>query len=119
RLFDVEFAVDGQYHTYTTEWRTKLEPLDEVTDEQVVEHLGYWWVGDKSIPFERYYGNPLKRLGKDQYAVYCGAIAEHWIDGKKVAENTRYVPAMAAQLNLGIWLPHWAGPAPWKTAQVS
>ena len=26
---------------------------------------------------------------------------------------------MAAQLNLGVWLPEWAGPAPWKTARVS
>ena len=24
-----------------------------------------------------------------------------------------------AQLNLGVWLPDWAGPAPWKTAKVS
>lgn len=119
KFFDVDFAIDGQYHTYTTEWRTKLEPLDGVTDEQVAEHLGYWWVCDKSIPFERYLGNPLRRLGKDEYALYCGAIVEHWIDGKKVAENTRYVPAMAAQLNLGIWMPHWAGPAPWETAHVS
>ena len=30
-----------------------------------------------------------------------------------------FVPAMAAQLNLGIWLPEWAGPAPWETATVS
>ena len=26
---------------------------------------------------------------------------------------------MAAQLNLGVWLPDWAGPAPWKTAKIS
>lgn len=26
---------------------------------------------------------------------------------------------MAGQLNLGIWLPKWAGPAPWKTSRVS
>jgi hypothetical protein len=26
---------------------------------------------------------------------------------------------MAAQLNLGVWLPDWAGPVPWETATVS
>ena len=43
----------------------------------------------------------------------------HWIDGRFVARNTNFVPAMAAQLNLGVWLPDWAGPAPWKTARIS
>ena len=70
-------------------------------------------------PLDDYLGNPLKRLGKDRYAVYRGKVATHWIDGHKVAENTRFVPSMAAQLNLGVWLPDWAGPAPWKTAKVS
>jgi hypothetical protein len=116
--FDVRGAADGRYHTYTTEWRTKLEPLPGVADAQVIEHDGYWWVQDKSVPIDRYLGNPLKRLGKDQYAVYAGAEARHWIDGHFVARNTQYVPAMAAQLNLGVWLPDWAGPAPWKTAHI-
>lgn len=118
RLFDVSTAIDGRYHTFTTEWRTELEPLPEVTDDQVVEHLGYWWIHDKSVPFEQYLGNPLKRLGSDSYAVYRGQQAVHWIDGRKVGENTHWVPAMAAQLNIGIWLPQWAGPAPWKTARA-
>jgi hypothetical protein len=118
-LFDVRGAADGTYHTYTTEWRTKLEPLAGVTDAQVVEHGGYFWVREKSVPFEKYLGNPLKRLGRDQYAVYQGAEALHWIDGCPVARNTRFVPAMAAQLNLGVWLPDWAGKAPWKTAGIS
>lgn len=119
RLFEVGAAVDGRYHTLTTEWRTGLVPLDGVTDEQVVEHEGYWWVQDMTIPFDRYFGDPLKRMGQDRYAVYAGEKAQHWIDGKKVGENTKYVPAMAAQLNLGIWLPGWAGPAQWKTAHLS
>lgn len=34
-----------------------------------------------------------------------------------VGENRPYVPAMAAQLNLGVWLPQWAGPALWETAE--
>jgi len=25
---------------------------------------------------------------------------------------------MAAQLTMGVWLPAWAGPAQWQTAQV-
>lgn len=119
RVFDTSIAADGQYHTLTTEWRTTLQPLEGVTDAQVTEHGGYWWVQDKAIPFDRYFGNPLKRLGQDRYAVYMGEKAEHWIDGKKVGENTKYVPAMAGQLNLGVWLPAWGGPAPWKTARVS
>jgi hypothetical protein len=118
-LFDVRGAADGRYHTYTTDWRTELHPLPNVTDAQVVEHLGFWWVRDKSVPYDDYLGNPLKRLGKDSYAVYRGKMATHWIDGHKVAENTRFVPSMAAQLNLGVWLPDWAGPAPWKTAKIA
>jgi beta-glucanase (GH16 family) len=117
--YDVSTAIDGRYHTFTTEWRTKLEPIDGVTDTQVAESEGFFWVKDKAVPFDRYYGNPLKRLGPNQYAVYCGARADHWIDGKKVAENTKYVPAMAAQLTTGVWLPDWAGEAPWQTATVS
>ncbi|HYE99723.1 MAG TPA: hypothetical protein VEJ18_12475, partial [Planctomycetota bacterium] len=58
------------------------------------------------------------KLGLDRYALYAGAKATHWIDGRKVAENDRFVPCMAAQLNLGVWLPHWAGPAAWKTSAV-
>ena len=119
RVFDVSAAADGEYHTFTTEWRTRLIPMPGIRDDQVVEHLGYWWIQDKAVPFERYLGNPLKRLGKDSYALYCGEKAVHWLDGEKVGENDRFVPAMAAQLNLGVWLPQWAGPAPWETARVS
>lgn len=117
--FDVSVAIDGHYHTLTTEWRTNLRPIDGVTDAQVIDAEGFWWVRDKAVPFERYRGNPLKRLGKDRYAVYAGVRADHWIDGKKVAENTTSIPAMAAQLTLGVWLPRWAGPAPWHTTTVS
>jgi hypothetical protein len=118
-MFDMRGAADGTYHTYTTEWRTTLEPIEGVTDAQVVEHDGFWWVQDKAVPIEKYCGNPLKRLGKDRYAVYRGKEALHWIDGRFVARNTTFVPAMAAQLNLGVWLPDWAGPAAWKTATIS
>jgi hypothetical protein len=117
-FFDVLGAADGAYHTYTTEWRTALRPLPGVTDAQVVEHGGFWWVADKTTPYESYLGNPLKRVGKDDYAVYTGDRADHWIDGRPVARNTRFVPSMAAQLNLGVWMPDWAGPAPWHTARV-
>ncbi|HEV7279952.1 MAG TPA: glycoside hydrolase family 16 protein [Pirellulaceae bacterium] len=119
RTFDVSSAIDAEYHTFVTDWRTRLQPLPGVRDDQVVEHAGYWWVADKQVPFEDYLGNPLKRLGPDRYAVYCGGRATHWIDGKKVGENDRFVPSMAAQLNLGIWLPEWAGPAPWNESSVS
>jgi hypothetical protein len=118
RMYDVSSTIDGKYHTYTTDWHTKLVELDGVTDKQVVESEGFWWVQDKSVSFDRYLGNPLKRLGKDRYAAYMGDKAVHWIDGRKVAETTVFVPSMAAQLNLGIWLPKWAGPAPWKTAHL-
>jgi hypothetical protein len=118
-MFDVGNAAEGAYHTYTTEWRTALDPLPGVTDAQAVEHAGFWWVNDKAVPYERYFGNPLKRLGKDEFAVYRGLRADHWIDGRPMARNTTYVPAMAAQLNLGVWVPEWAGPAAWKTARVS
>lgn len=71
------------------------------------------------MPFADYLGNPLKRLGNNRYAVYQGKSVTHWIDGKFVGTHDKFVPVMAAQLNLGVWLPKWAGPAPWKTAQVS
>ncbi|MBI1371715.1 MAG: hypothetical protein GC159_03000 [Phycisphaera sp.] len=119
KMFPIGFVADGKYHTFTTEWRTELKPLPGVRDDQVVEGEGYWWVQDKSIKFDDYLGNPLKRLGKDNYAVYWGKSSTHWIDGKKVAEANQWVPSMAAQLNIGIWLPDWAGPAPWKTSKVS
>jgi len=117
-FFDVSQAVDGKYHTYTTEWRTQLAPI-AITDAQVLEAEGYHWVKDAAVPFHAYWGNPLKRLGKDKYLLYAGLRADHWIDGRKVAENRKFVPAMAAQLTMGVWLPDWAGPAKWKTASVS
>jgi hypothetical protein len=119
REFNVSGIADGQYHTLTTEWRTDLKPLTGVSDTQVQQADGFWWVADKAIPFEQYLGNPLKRLEKDRYAVYAGVRAEHWIDGKKVAENAKDVPSMAAQLTLGVWLPRWGGPASWHTSRVS
>ena len=108
----IPHVADGQYHTYTMEWRTLLKLLPNIKDSQVVKKQDYWWVQDKGIPFDFYLGNPMKRLGKDQYAVYWGHKAEHWIDGKKIGENGRHVPVMAAQLTLGIWLPDWGGRAP-------
>ncbi len=71
------------------------------------------------MPYNAYFGNPLKRLGKDRYAVYAGLRADHYIDGKKVGENLVFVPSMAGQLTLGIWLPEWAGKAPWEEATTS
>jgi hypothetical protein len=90
-----------------------------VTDAQVLEREGFWWIADKAVPFERYLGNPLKRVGENRYAVYSGARVEHWLDGKKVGENSKNLPAMAAQLTLGVWLPTWAGAADWEIASVS
>ena len=71
-----------------------------------------------SVDFGLYLGNPLKRLGRDRYAVCRGLTARHWIDGRFIGENRTFVPSMSGQLNLGVWLPKWAGPAPWKTAAV-
>jgi hypothetical protein len=119
RTFEVRPMIDGQYHTLTTDWRTKLVPVDGVTDAQVAEKEGYHWVQDRAIPFDRYLGNPLKRLGKDRYAVYAGDRVDHYLDGKKVAENLVFVPSMAAQLTMGVWLPGWGGPASWKQATTS
>ncbi|HYG34707.1 MAG TPA: hypothetical protein VEC99_07985 [Clostridia bacterium] len=60
---------DDKYHCYTTEWRTTLKPLTNVTDAQVIEHEGFWWIRDLSVPFSSYLGNPLKRLGPNRYSV--------------------------------------------------
>jgi len=117
-LLDVSAGIDGNYHTYTTEWRTHLVDLPGVTDAQTHEAEGYWWVQDKSIPFDKYLGNPLKRLEKDHYAVYIGEKAAYWLDGKPLGQSDKLIPAMAAQLNLGIWLPKWAGPAAWKVSRA-
>ncbi len=119
RKFPVKSATDGRYHTFTTIWRTHLQPLAGVSDDQVVASGGYWWVQDKSIPFEQYRGNPLKRLGRNQYAVCMGKEAIHFIDGKYVGTNPTFVPAMAAQLNIGVWFPEWGGAAPWAESSIS
>jgi len=118
KVYEVNIA-DGQYHTFVTEWRTKLEPIDGISDAHVKEYGGFWWITDKAVPLAKHDLNPLKKLGENKYAIYRGATAEHWIDGKKVGENVKFVPAMAAQLNIGVWLPNWAGKAEWKTARVS
>lgn len=119
RTFDVTPMIDGKYHTLTTDWRTQLLPIEGVKDSQVVAKHGYHWVQDLAVPYKAYWGNPLKRLGKDKYAVYAGLRADHYIDGKKVGENLVFVPSMAGQLTLGIWLPEWAGKAPWEEATAS
>lgn len=119
KTFPVPDITDGQYHTYVMEWHTGQKPLTNVTDAQVIEHDGCWWVQDKAISINSYLANPLKRLGKDSYAACTGLTARHWVDGKWVGENIRNVPCLAAQLTLGVWLPGWGGPAPWTTAQVS
>ena len=119
RTFDVKPMIDGQYHTLTTDWRTKLVPIESVTDSQVEKEGDFYWVQDLAIPFNKYFGNPLKRLGKDNYAVCSGDSAIHYLDGRKVAENPTFVPAMAAQLTMGVWLPGWGGPAPWKQSTTS
>lgn len=119
RTFTVPTMIDGQYHTLTTDWRTTLVPIAGVTDAKVIQSEGFYWIQDKTIAFNLYNGNPLKRLGPNNYAVYAGSRADHYIDGKKVAENLLYVPSMAAQLTMGIWLPAWAGSAPWKHSRAS
>lgn len=119
RSFDVKPMIDGQYHTLTTDWHTQLVPIRGVTDAQVVEKDGLYWVQDRNVPFNNYFGCPLKRLATNQYAVYLGDHADHYLDGKKVAMNPTFVPSMAAQLTMGVWLPGWGGPAPWKQSSVS
>jgi hypothetical protein len=111
-------ASDGNYHTYTTDWRTHLVPLKGIKDSDVRESEGFYWVATKEVPFESTFGNPLKRLGKDDYAVYAGKTATHWIDGRFIGQNTKFVPCMSAQLNLGVWLPKWAGEADWKVSSI-
>lgn len=119
KTFAVKGMIDGEYHTLVTEWRTQLVLLDGVKDSQVKEKNGYYWVHDSEVPYGKYFGNPLKRLGKDRYAVCAGLRADHYLDGEKVGENLVFVPSMAAQLNIGVWLPDWGGPAPWKTSTTS
>ncbi len=118
KTFAMPPVADGKYHTYDMEWRTGLKPLTNVTDAQVIEYNGFWWVQDKAIPINSYLGNPLKRLGANHYAACTGLTVQNLVDGKKVGGNTRNVPCMAAQLTMGVWLPGWGGLAPWQTAQV-
>ncbi len=112
-------TIDAQYHTFTTLWRTELAPMENITDDQVIAHDGYWWIQDKTVPYEAYRCNPLKRLGKNRYALCQGKEVLHFIDGEYVGANRVFVPAMAAQLNMGVWFPHWAGAAPWGESSIS
>ena len=116
--YDVRGAADGLWHTYTTDWRTELTPIDDVSDAQVAEAEGFCWVQDEAVSYASYWGNPLKKLGPNRYAVCAGKVAHHWVDGVLVGENTKYVPSMTGQLNLGVWLPEWAGPAAWESARI-
>jgi hypothetical protein len=116
--FDLPQAADGAYHTYVTEWRTELVSRPELRDEQMAEAEGFWWVRDPAVPWESYWGAPFRRLGPDRFALCAGRVARHWFDGRLVGENTRWVPALSAQLTLGIWLPQWAGPADWASSAV-
>lgn len=118
KTYPVPPIMDGQYHTFVMEWRTGLKTLTNVTDAQVIEHNGYWWVQDKAISINDYLANPLKRLGANKYAAYTGLTVQNWLDGKPIGGNVRNVPCMAAQLTLGVWLPGWGGPAAWQSAQV-
>ena len=106
---NVSPVVDGAFHQLTTEWRTERVPAEGITDADVVESGGFWW----------HKGEVFRRLDKDRYQHFRGVKATHWLDGRKVAENTKAVPCMAAQLTLGVWLPNWGGPAPWKTSTVA
>ena len=119
KTFAVPPIMDGKYHTYDMEWRTGLKPLTNVTDAQVIEYNGFWWLQNKTIPISSYRGNPLKRLGANNYAAYTGVTVQNRVDGIAVGRNTNNVPCMASQLTMGVWLPGWGGPAPWQTMQVS
>lgn len=117
--FPTAAAIDGRYHTFTTIWRTQQTPLADIRDDQVAKYDGYYWVQDVNIPFEKYRGNPLTKLGPNRYALHKGKSASHFIDGEYVGENRVHVPAMAAQLNIGVWFPEWAGKAPWSRSSIS
>ncbi len=93
--------------------------MPDIREDQVAAYDGYHWIRDKDVPFHTYCGNPLKKLGPNSYALYAGKSATHYIDGRRVGENTRFVPAMAAQLNIGVWFPEWAGKAPWAESSAS
>ena len=119
KTFPTKEVIDGKYHTLTTIWRTQLKPMPGIKDSQVTEYKGYFWIQDKAIPFDSYLGNPLKRLGKNKYALYAGKAVHHFIDGKFVGSNDKFIPCLSAQLNIGVWFPNWAGAAPWKESSMS
>ena len=119
RKYSTSAVVDGQYHTMTTIWRTHLVPMPDLKDEQFIKYDGYYWIQDKQVDYESYLGQPFKKLSKDNYAVYRGKSATHYIDGKFVGANLQWVPSMAAQLNIGVWFPEWGGQAPWAKSSIS
>ncbi len=117
-IFKTKSAIDGEYHSLKTIWRTELVPFEGLKDEQVAEYNGYYWVQDKEVDYNQYLGQPFKKLGTNQYAVYKGKYARHYIDDEFVGENLKWVPSMAAQLNIGVWFPHWGGKAPWSESSM-
>lgn len=119
QTIDTPSVLDGKYHTIKMTWTTELKPLPEATDKLVAEENGLWWVQSDKIPFEKFRGNPLKKLGKDQYSVYKGKELIYELDGKVLGGSKSFVPAMAAQLSVGMWLPDWGGKAPWSRAKMS
>ena len=112
RVWPTPGVLDGKYHTIRMTWTTEMRPVPGVSDAQVEKAHGFWWVQDPKVPFEQYWGNPLKRVGKDRYEVYAGKEVVYELDGKRVGSSTKYVPAMGAQMTLGVWFPKWGGEAP-------
>ncbi|MAE18499.1 MAG: hypothetical protein QF755_06940 [Candidatus Peribacteraceae bacterium] len=119
RKYSTSSVIDGQYHTMTTIWRTHLVPMPDLKDEQFIKYGGYYWIQDKQVNYENYLGQPFKKLSKDNYSVYKGKSATHYIDGKFVGSNLQWVPSMAGQLNIGVWFPEWGGEEPWAESFIS
>ncbi len=117
KVFDTARVIDGRYHRAEMIWRTTLIPID-VTDQQVVEHDSLYWIQDRAIPFEQYRGNPLRKTAEG-YAVCAGKEIAYALDGERAGHSTHFVPAMAAQLTLGVWFPDWGGAAPWARSSMS
>ena len=106
---------DGQYHTYSFEWRTRLVDVPDITDQDVIAKNGYYYIAK---PGHTYQGMAsIKQDGN--YRVCAGKEVVCLFDGTeigRIAETT--VSAVAARLIVGIWFPSWSGAAPWDETDV-
>lgn len=112
---DLPDILDGKYHTFRTEWHTKLVPTD-LKDDQVSPRGFYYYAANS--PDSLLQGWPVVKKADCKWYVYQGASVTYYLDGKKIAESTEKVPFISCRVNIGGWFADWAGIPDWDEVKM-